>query len=127
MVDEVERYETDSYLVAGWPTLLRVDHELSVPAKKIIRFLVSSVDVLHNWAIPSAGIKVYARPGRFNAGTIYFQLLELSQFRREAELGMFTPAWSRVQLLEDLIDGVRSSNGRALTVQAEGRIRVPRT
>jgi len=72
MVDGVERYETDSYLVAEWPTLLRVDNELSMPAQKTIRFLVSSADVLHNWAIPSAGIKVDACPGRLNAVTAYF-------------------------------------------------------
>jgi heme/copper-type cytochrome/quinol oxidase subunit 2 len=31
-----------------------------------IRFLISSEDVLHSWAVPSLGIKVDACPGRLN-------------------------------------------------------------
>ena len=33
-----------------------------------IRFLVTSTDVLHCWAVPSFGIKIDAVPGRLNKG-----------------------------------------------------------
>ena len=46
--------------------LLEVDKVLSVPIGVPVRFLVSSTDVLHAWAIPSMGIKVDAVPGRLN-------------------------------------------------------------
>jgi cytochrome c oxidase subunit 2 len=46
--------------------LLEVDNPLYVPAFVLIRFLITSVDVLHAWAVPSLGIKVDAVPGRLN-------------------------------------------------------------
>lgn len=46
--------------------LLEVDNPLFVPAFSCIRFLITSVDVLHAWAVPSLGIKVDAVPGRLN-------------------------------------------------------------
>jgi len=46
--------------------LLEVDNPLVVPSHFYIRFLVTSVDVLHSWAVPALGIKVDAVPGRLN-------------------------------------------------------------
>lgn len=46
--------------------LLEVDNRLFVPINTHIRFLVTSADVLHSWAVPSLGIKVDACPGRLN-------------------------------------------------------------
>lgn len=46
--------------------LLETDHPLLLPAFTPIRFLVTSSDVLHSWAIPSLGIKMDACPGRLN-------------------------------------------------------------
>jgi cytochrome c oxidase subunit 2 len=46
--------------------LLEVDNPLIVPGNTYIRFLVTSVDVLHSWAVPSLGIKIDAVPGRLN-------------------------------------------------------------
>ncbi len=46
--------------------LLETDHRLVVPFKTRIRFLVSSADVIHSWAIPSLLIKLDAIPGRLN-------------------------------------------------------------
>lgn len=62
----------DSYLIAedelnpNGLRLLEVDNPLVVPGNSYIRFLITSVDVLHSWAIPSLGVKVDAVPGRLN-------------------------------------------------------------
>jgi len=62
----------DSYLVPDDELnldglrLLEVDNPLIIPGNMYIRFLVTSVDVLHAWAVPSLGIKVDAVPGRLN-------------------------------------------------------------
>jgi cytochrome c oxidase subunit 2 len=50
--------------------LLEVDHPLILPALVCIRFLMTSVDVLHSWAVPSLGVKVDAVPGRLNQAYI---------------------------------------------------------
>jgi len=46
--------------------LFKVDNKLYVPIETNVRFLVSSSDVIHSWAIPSLGIKLDACPGRLN-------------------------------------------------------------
>lgn len=46
--------------------LLEVDNPLNLPSHFYIRFLVTSTDVLHSWAVPALGIKVDAVPGRLN-------------------------------------------------------------
>ena len=48
----------------GFIRLIEVDNRLVVPSEVPIRFLVSSADVLHSWALPSFGLKVDAIPGR---------------------------------------------------------------
>jgi heme/copper-type cytochrome/quinol oxidase subunit 2 len=71
-------YTYDSYMVAtedlkvGEPRLLKTDRPLIIPARTHIRFLVTSNDVLHSFAIPAAGIKVDAVPGRLNQVSAYF-------------------------------------------------------
>ena len=65
--------------------LLEVDNKLYLPARTNIRFVVTSADVLHSWAIPALGIKVDACPGRLNQvcnfinrpGTFYGQCSEI--------------------------------------------------
>lgn len=46
--------------------LLDVDNKLILPVGVNVRFLVTSADVLHSWAIPSLGLKIDACPGRLN-------------------------------------------------------------
>nr|AUJ21335.1 cytochrome c oxidase subunit II [Tetragnatha cf. tincochacae DDC-2018] len=46
--------------------LLNVDNCLMMPFKSDIRMVVSSMDVIHSWTIPSLGMKVDAIPGRLN-------------------------------------------------------------
>jgi len=50
----------------GDKRLLAVDNILTVPAKVTLRFIVTSEDVLHSWAIPAFGVKIDAVPGRLN-------------------------------------------------------------
>lgn len=65
--------------------LLDVDCRLILPFLTNIRVLVSSVDVLHSWTVPSLGVKADATPGRLNqlgfignrAGVFYGQCSEI--------------------------------------------------
>jgi cytochrome c oxidase subunit 2 len=45
---------------------LQVDNVLKLPSKVFIRFIITSSDVIHSWAMPSLGIKVDAVPGRLS-------------------------------------------------------------
>ena len=44
--------------------LLAVDNEVVVPVNKVVHVLVTSDDVIHDWAVPSFGIKTDAVKGR---------------------------------------------------------------
>jgi len=57
---------TENELTPAGLRLLEVDNPLFLPGYTYIRFLITSVDVLHSWAVPSLGIKVDAVPGRLN-------------------------------------------------------------
>ncbi|MBT3238496.1 MAG: cytochrome c oxidase subunit II [Rhodospirillaceae bacterium] len=84
-------FEFDSYIVddddlkEGQPRLLAVDNEVVLPVDTDIRILLASDDVIHNWAMPSFGIKIDTVPGRTNEtwvridkeGTYYGQCSEL--------------------------------------------------
>jgi len=65
-------YKYDSNIIPtevlefGTKRLLEVDNRLIIPVKLPIRFLITSGDVLHAWAVPELGIKVDAVPGRLN-------------------------------------------------------------
>lgn len=81
--------EFDSYMVSslgvGEFRLLDVDHRLVLPVGKNIRGLVTGGDVIHCWALPSAGVKADAVPGRLNqinfnivrSGVFYGQCSEI--------------------------------------------------
>lgn len=51
---------------SGFFRLLETNKRLLLPIMTMIRLLVSSVDVLHSWSVPSFGIKIDACPGRLN-------------------------------------------------------------
>lgn len=69
----------DSYMVAeddlelGQLRLLEVDNRIVVPAKTHLRFIITSADVLHSWAVPSLGVKCDAVPGRLNQAAIFIK------------------------------------------------------
>jgi cytochrome c oxidase subunit 2 len=46
--------------------LIKTREILYLPVNMLIRSLVTSVDVIHSWTIPSLGTKVDALPGRLN-------------------------------------------------------------
>lgn len=75
----------DTDLQSGQLRLLEVDNRCVVPRGTQLRFVITSGDVLHSWAVPSLGIKCDAVPGRLNQtgsfikreGVFYGQCSEL--------------------------------------------------
>jgi cytochrome c oxidase subunit 2 len=67
----------DSYMVPvddldfGELRLLEVDNRIVAPSNTHIRILVTAVDVLHSFAIPSLGIKLDCCPGRLNQTALF--------------------------------------------------------
>lgn len=72
-------FAEDSYMVPtadlkmGELRLLEVDNPLILPIKSYVRLLITSLDVLHCWTVPSLGIKVDAVPGRLNQGFVFMK------------------------------------------------------
>ena len=52
--------------MVGELRLLTADKQLLLPLQTHLRFLFTSADVLHSWALPSLGIKVDCIPGQLN-------------------------------------------------------------
>ena len=69
---DYEGLEFDSYILGddelaeGQPRLLATDTTVMVPVDKYIRLQITSDDVIHAWALPAAGVKMDAVPGRLN-------------------------------------------------------------
>lgn len=67
-----EDIEFDSYMLKDEELgpndlrLLSVDNVLVLPVDTTIRVQITAADVMHNWAIPSLGMKIDAIPGRLN-------------------------------------------------------------
>ncbi len=64
-------FRFDSYMVhdkANGPLFYRldVDNRLVLPTLSQVLFLITSVDVIHSWTVPTLGIKTDAIPGRLN-------------------------------------------------------------
>jgi cytochrome c oxidase subunit 2 len=57
-----DRYRTD----ADGPPLLAVDERIVIPAGKVVKFIVTSNDVIHAFALPAFWTKIDANPGRLN-------------------------------------------------------------
>lgn len=53
-------------LKKGQPRLLTVDNPVVLPAGTNIRLLLTSADVIHNWAVPAFGVKLDTVGGRIN-------------------------------------------------------------
>jgi len=62
---------SDTDLVAGGSRLLETDIPLVLPINVHIRFLVTSNDVIHAFAVPSLGVKIDATPGRISSVPVY--------------------------------------------------------
>ena len=50
--------------------LFKTSNVLRIPVNEVRRFLISSEDVIHSWAMPSMGVKIDAVPGRLNRAFI---------------------------------------------------------
>ena len=57
-----ERYRT----AADGPPLLAVDERLVIPAGKVVKFIVTSNDVIHSFSVGAFWTKMDANPGRLN-------------------------------------------------------------
>ena len=68
---QAERVSIGKEDLAQYPRLLAVDNELVVPVGEVIRVLVTSNDVIHNFALPSFGLKMDGYNGRINE--VFFQ------------------------------------------------------
>ena len=72
-------------LELGQLRLLDVDNKVNIPVDTHVRFIVQGADVIHDYAVPSLGVKVDAVPGRLNQcstvaerlGTFYGQCSEI--------------------------------------------------
>ena len=75
----------DAYISSGALRLLSTDSSLTIIPNIVLRFLISSSDVLHSWSLPAWGLKVDAVPGRLNqlstflerSGVFYGQCSEI--------------------------------------------------
>ena len=57
----------------GFLRLLETNKRVLLPSNTHLRLLITSVDVLHSWTIPSFGVKVDACPGRLNQINIFLK------------------------------------------------------
>lgn len=69
--------EFDSYMRGddelGDFRLLDVDNRVVLPGECMVRALISSVDVIHSWAVPGLGVKLDAVPGRLNQSSFFLE------------------------------------------------------
>nr|AZL93388.1 cytochrome c oxidase subunit 2 [Platygaster sp. ZJUH_2016026] len=70
---EFKKISFDSYMIKfnnmskkNFFRLLDLDNNLVIPNNTLIRFIVSSNDVIHSFSMPSMGMKIDATPGRLN-------------------------------------------------------------
>nr|QNT26871.1 cytochrome c oxidase subunit 2 [Trigonopterus puspoi] len=69
---DYKNLEFDSYMIPSKELknfnfrLLDVDNRMIVPFNSQIRIIVTSMDVIHSWTIPSLGVKIDGTPGRLN-------------------------------------------------------------
>lgn len=61
----------DSELEFGQFRLFEVDMRLVLPILTHIRVLITAVDVIHSWAVPSLGVKMDACPGKLNMVQVF--------------------------------------------------------
>jgi len=57
----------------GFFRLLETNKRVLLPSNTHLRLLVTSVDVLHSWTIPSFGVKIDACPGRLNQVNVFLK------------------------------------------------------
>ena len=63
----------ESDLKNGELRLLDVDNRVVIPVDTHVRFIITSVDVIHDFAVPSLGLKIDRTPGRLNQTSVFAQ------------------------------------------------------
>lgn len=77
LTSDNEFIEFDSYIVPesdleeGALRMLEVDNRVILPELTHVRFIITSGDVIHSFAVPSLGIKSDAYPGRLNQVSVF--------------------------------------------------------
>jgi cytochrome c oxidase subunit 2 len=120
----------DNELKPGQPRLLATDNEVVVPVNKNIHILVTASDVLHNWTIPSFGVKVDAVPGRLirtwfraeKTGVFYGQCSELC-----GQKHAFMPIAVRVVSDAEFASWLVKAKKEFASVPSENRDKMPET
>lgn len=89
IADELKFFDSymldEKALVSGQYRLVEVDKPLYLAKNILVKFSISSADVLHSWSVPAIGCKIDACPGRylttitsfFKSGFFYGQCSEL--------------------------------------------------
>ncbi|MEM7746347.1 MAG: cytochrome c oxidase subunit II [Pseudomonadota bacterium] len=118
--DELEEYgyEPDEYLLA-------TDTRVVVPVNTNVHLLVTAGDVIHNWAMPSFGIKTDAIPGRVNeawfnvteTGTFFGQCSELCGMQH-AYMPIVVEVVTREEFDAWIAEEVAKKNGGPALAQA---------
>nr|QAT19785.1 cytochrome c oxidase subunit 2 [Curculio sp. SZ-2019] len=73
---DYKKIEFDSYMIPSNELkffnfrLLDVDNRMILPYNSQIRIIVTSMDVIHSWTIPSMGVKIDGTPGRLNQSNL---------------------------------------------------------
>jgi cytochrome c oxidase subunit 2 len=57
----------------GFFRVLETNKRVVLPTNTHLRLLITAVDVLHSWTIPSFGVKVDACPGRLNQANLFIK------------------------------------------------------
>jgi len=63
----------ESDLLLGEHRLLQVDNPIVLPTDLHIRVIITSLDVIHSWSVPSFGVKCDAVPGRLNQVFVFLK------------------------------------------------------
>jgi len=63
----------ESDLELGQFRLLDFDNRVVIPVDTHVRFIVTGQDVIHDFAVPSLGLKIDAVPGRLNQTSVLIQ------------------------------------------------------
>lgn len=58
---------------SGFFRVLETNKRVVLPTNTHLRLLITAVDVLHSWTIPSFGVKVDACPGRLNQANLFIK------------------------------------------------------
>ena len=82
---KINKFIIDCYMIKtsdlrlGMPRVLETDNLLLFPANKWIRLLITGVNVIHSFGLPSLGLRFDGIPGRLNA--VAFQFSRAGFFR----------------------------------------------